>query len=48
MIHDLDISKWPDTKTALEWNCKVFDPTKVSIHNAKLFVSSLTSVTTAG
>jgi len=58
MIHDLDITKWPDAtfakwsalidKTpALEWNRKVVEPAKVLARTAKLSASSLTS-TTAG
>ena len=54
MIHDTDITKWPDAtfakwaalvnKTpALEWNRKVVDPAKVSACSAKLSASSLTS-----
>ena len=54
MIHDMDISKWPDAtfakwaalvdKTpALEWNRKVVDPAKVSARSAKLSALSLTN-----
>jgi hypothetical protein len=54
MIHELDISKWPnatftkwsalvDKTPALKWNCKVVDPAKVTAHSAKLSVSSLAS-----
>jgi hypothetical protein len=54
MIHDLDISKWPDTtfakwyalieKTpALDWNRKVVEPAKVSARTAKLSASTLSS-----
>ena len=54
MIHDTDISKWPDAtfakwaalvdKTpALEWNRKVVDPAKVSARSAKLSALSLTN-----
>ena len=56
MIHDLDISKWPDTtfakwsalidKTpALDWNRKVVDPAKVSARAAKLSAATLSSAT---
>ena len=56
MIHDLDITKWPDAtfvkwsalidKTpALEWNRKVVEPAKVSARTAKLSASSLASAT---
>ena len=45
MIHDLDITKWPDATFAkwsalidqahaLEWNRKVVNPAKVAAHNA--------------
>jgi hypothetical protein len=58
LIHDLDITKWPDatfTKWsalidqthALEWNCKVINPAKVTACNAKLTASSLASATVA-
>ena len=54
MIHDLDISKWPEAtftkwlvlikKTpGLEWNHKVVDPAKVSARISKLSASSLAS-----
>jgi hypothetical protein len=56
MIHDLDISKWPDTtfakwsalidKTpALDWNRKVVDPAKISARTAKLSAATLSSAT---
>jgi hypothetical protein len=56
MIHDLDITKWPDAtfakwsalidKTpALEWNRKVVEPAKISARTAKLSASSLASAT---
>ena len=58
MIHDLNITKWPDTTFAkwsalvnqtpgLDWNRKVFDPIKVSACSSKLALSSLTSTTAA-
>ena len=54
MIHDMDITKWPDAtftkwaalvnKTpALDWNRKVVNPAKVSARSAKLSASSLTN-----
>jgi hypothetical protein len=54
MIHDTDITKWPDAtfakwaalvdKTpAFDWNRKVVDPATVSARSAKLSASSLTS-----
>ena len=54
MIHDMDITKWPDATfakwaalvyrmPALEWNRKVVDPAKVSTRSAKLSASSLTN-----
>ena len=57
MIHNLDITKWPDTtfakwaalvdKTpALDWNRKVVDPAKVSARSAKLSALSLTNAST--
>jgi hypothetical protein len=56
MIHNLDITNWPDTIFAkwsafvdqtpgLNWNCKVIDPAKVSAHSTKLAVSSLAGAT---
>jgi len=56
MIHDLDISKWPDTTFAkwaalvdqmptLDWNHKVADPVKVAARSAKLAASSLSGTT---
>jgi hypothetical protein len=58
MIHDLDITKWPDATFAkwsalvdqtlgLDWNHKVVDPTYVSARSTKLAASSLTGATTA-
>jgi hypothetical protein len=52
MIHDLDISKWPDATFAkwsalikktpgLEWNRKVLNPAKVTTCISKLSASSL-------
>jgi hypothetical protein len=52
MIHDTDITKWPDTTFAkraalvdrtptLDWNRKVVDPAKVAAHSSKLSASSL-------
>ena len=52
MIHNLDITKWPDTTfahwstlveqtPALEWNHKVVDPVKLSARSAKLAGSAL-------
>jgi hypothetical protein len=52
MIHDLDITKWPDATFAkwsalvdqtpgLDWNCKVVDPAKVSARSTQLATSSL-------
>jgi hypothetical protein len=54
MIHDLDISKWPDATFAkwsvlikktpgLEWNGKVANPAKVTARISKLSASSLAS-----
>jgi hypothetical protein len=54
MIHDTDITKWPDATfakraalvdrtPALNWNRKVVDPAKVSACFAKLSTSSLTN-----
>jgi hypothetical protein len=54
MIHDMDITKWPDAtfakwaalvdKTpALEWNWKVVDPAKVAACSSKLSALSLTN-----
>jgi hypothetical protein len=58
MIHDMDITKWPDTtfakwaalvnKTpALDWNRKVVNPAKLSARSAKLSASSLISASTS-
>ena len=58
MIHDLDITKWPDATFAkwsalvdqtsgLDWNRKVVDPAKVSACMSKLASSSLSSATAA-
>ena len=52
MIHNTDISKWPDAtfakwaalvdKTpALDWNRTVVDPAKVSARSAKISAASL-------
>jgi hypothetical protein len=52
-IHDLDITKWPNTifakwavlvdqTPAMEWNRKFVDPAQVFICSAKLTASSLT------
>ena len=52
MIHDLDITKWPDATFArwhalvdqtpnLKWNRKVVDPAKVSARSTKLASSAL-------
>ena len=54
MIHDTDISKWPDSTFAkwlapinktptLVWNWKVVNPTKVSARIAKRSASLLAS-----
>jgi hypothetical protein len=54
VIHDTDISKWPnatfakqaalaDKTPALDWNQKVVNPAKVSACSTKLSASSLTS-----
>ena len=51
MIHNLDITKWPDATFAkwstlvdqtpgLDWNRKVVDPAKVSACSTKLTASS--------
>ena len=58
MIHDLDITKWPDTTFArwsalvektptLEWNRRVVDPAKLSARSAKLASSALSLASTA-
>ena len=58
MIHDLDITKWPnvtfakwsalvDQTPGLDWNRKVFDPIKVAACSSKLTLSSLASMTAA-
>jgi hypothetical protein len=58
MIHDLDITKWPnaafakwlalvDQTPGLDWNHKVVDPTKISARSTKLAASMLTGTTTA-
>jgi hypothetical protein len=58
VIHDLDITKWPDATFAkwlalidqtpvLKWNHKIIDPAKVATCNAKLAASSLASATAA-
>ena len=52
MIHNLDITKWPNVTFAhwnalvdqtpnLEWNCKVTNPAKVSARSTKLASSVL-------
>jgi hypothetical protein len=52
MIHDMDITKWPDATfakwaafvdrtPALDWNRKVVDPAKVAARSSKLSASSL-------
>ena len=57
MIHDLDITKWPDATFArwnalveqtpnLEWNRKVVDPAKVSARSTKLASSVLSHTST--
>ena len=57
MIHDLDITKWPDATFArwnalveqtpnLEWNRKVVDPAKVSARSTKLASSVLSHSST--
>jgi hypothetical protein len=54
MIHETDITKWPDATfakwaalinrtPALEWNRKMVDPTKVAARSSKLSASSLTN-----
>jgi hypothetical protein len=54
MIHDTDVTKWPDATFAkwaalvdktptLDWNQKVVFPAKVSAHSAKLSAYSLTN-----
>jgi hypothetical protein len=56
MIHDTDISKWPDATfakwvalvdkmPALNWNWKVIDTAKVSACSAKISAASLSGVT---
>jgi hypothetical protein len=58
MIHDLDITKWPDATFAkwsalvdqtpgLDWNRKVVNPVRVSACMSKLASSSLSSATAA-
>jgi hypothetical protein len=55
MMHDTDVTKWPDATfakwaalvdkmPALDWNWKVVDPAKISARSAKLAASSLTSM----
>ena len=52
MIHDMDISKWPDATfakwaalvdkmPALEWNRKVVDPATIFARSAKISAASL-------
>ena len=54
MIHETDITKWPDATfakwaalvdrtPALEWNRKMVDPAKVAARSSKLSASSLTN-----
>ena len=54
MIHDMDITKWPDATfakwaalvdrtPALEWNQKTVNPAKVAARSPKLSASSLTN-----
>jgi hypothetical protein len=54
MIHNMDITKWPDATfakwaalvdrtPALNWNRKVVDPAKVAARSSKLSASSLTN-----
>jgi hypothetical protein len=56
MIHNLDITKWPEATFAkwsaliekmpgLKWNRKVVDPAKVSACISKLSASTLASAT---
>jgi ABC-type cobalamin/Fe3+-siderophores transport system ATPase subunit len=58
MIHDLDITKWPnatfakwlalvDQTPGLDWHCKVIDPIKVAACRSKLALSSHSSITKA-
>jgi hypothetical protein len=58
LIHDLDITKWPnatfakwsalvDQTSGLDWNRKVIDPVKVLARMSKLASSSLSSATAA-
>ena len=58
MIHDLDITNWPnatfakwsalvDQTPGLDWNCKVVDPAKVSARSTKLAASLLAGATAA-
>jgi hypothetical protein len=58
MIHEMDITKWPDTTftkwaalvdkmPALDWNQKVIDPAKVSARSAKLSASFLANASTS-
>jgi hypothetical protein len=52
MIHDMDITNWPDAAfakwaalvdrtPALDWNRKVVNPAKVAARSSKLSASSL-------
>ena len=58
MIHDTDITQWPnatfakwaalvDKTPALDWNGKVADPAKVAACTTKLSASSLSGATAA-
>jgi hypothetical protein len=58
MIHDTDITKWPDATFAkwaalvdktptLDWNRKVVNPARVSARSAKLSASSLNNASTS-
>jgi hypothetical protein len=58
MIHDMDISKWPnatfakwsaliDQTSAMEWNREVVNPTKVTLYSAELAASALLGTNTA-
>jgi hypothetical protein len=58
VIHDQDITKWPDATfakwlalidqtPAFEWHHKVVDPAMVAAHNAKLAAASLASASAA-
>ena len=58
MIHETDITKWPDATfakwaalvdrtPALDWNRKVVDPAKVAARSSKLSASSLANASTS-